>query len=40
MIIDEFGCKGFNTNSYMKYLGGMNNGRSNVEDLKDAEEFA
>jgi len=40
MIIDEFACKGFNTNSFMKYFGGMNKGRPNAEDLKNAEEFA
>ncbi len=40
MIVDEFACKGFNTNSFMKYLGGMNKGRPNAEDLKNAEEFA
>ena len=39
-IIDEFQCKGFNTNSFMKYLGGMNKGRPNAEDLRHAEEFA
>ena len=39
MIIDEFACRGFNTNSFMKYLGGMNKGRPNAEDLKEAEEF-
>ncbi len=40
MIVDEFACKGFNTNSFMKYVGGMNKGRPNAEDLKHAEEFA
>ena len=40
MIVDEFACKGFNTNSFMKYLGGMNKGRPNAEDLKHAEDFA
>jgi flavodoxin len=40
IIIDEFACKGFNTNSFMKYLGGMNKGRPNAEDLEHAEEFA
>ena len=40
MIVDEFACKGFNTNSFMKYLGGMNKGRPNTEDLRHAEEFA
>ncbi len=40
IIIDEFACKGFNTNSFLKYFGGMNKGRPNAEDLKHAEEFA
>jgi flavodoxin len=40
IIVDEFACKGFNTNSFMRYLGGMNKGRPNAEDLKHAEEFA
>ena len=40
MIVDEFSCKGFNTNSFLKYFGGMNKGRPNAEDLKHAEEFA
>jgi flavodoxin len=40
VIIDEFACKGFNTNSFMKYFGGMNKGRPNAEDLKQAEIFA
>ena len=39
-IVDEFACKGFNTNSFLKYVGGMNRGRPNAEDLKNAEEFA
>jgi flavodoxin len=39
-IADEFQCKGFNTNSFLKYFGGMNKGRPNEEDLKHAEEFA
>ena len=39
-IIDEFNCKGFNTNSVLKYIGGMNKGRPNAEDLKHAQEFA
>ncbi|MFX1454233.1 MAG: flavodoxin family protein [Promethearchaeota archaeon] len=40
IIIDEFACKGFNTNSFLKYFGGMNKGRPNEEDLKNAEQFA
>jgi flavodoxin len=39
-IVDEFACKGFNTNSFLKHFGGMNKGRPNAEDLKNAEEFA
>ena len=40
MVVGEFACKGFNTNSFLKYFGGMNKGRPNAEDLKHAEEFA
>ena len=40
LIVDEFQCKGFNTNSFLKYFGGINKGRPNEEDLKHAEEFA
>ncbi len=40
IIVDEFSCKGFNTNSFLKYFGGMNKGRPNNEDLKHAEKFA
>jgi flavodoxin len=40
VILDDFQCKGFNTNSFMKYFGGMNKGRPNAGDLKHAEEFA
>jgi Flavodoxins len=39
-IVDEFQCKGFNTNSFLKLFGGMNKGRPNARDLKNAEEFA
>jgi flavodoxin len=40
IIVDEFQCSGFNTNSFMRFFGGMNKGRPNAEDLKHAEEFA
>jgi flavodoxin len=40
MIVDEFSCAGWNTNSFNKLFGGINKGRPNAEDLKDAEEFA
>ncbi len=39
-IVDEFQCRGFNTNVFLKYFGGMNKGRPNEEDLKHAEAFA
>ena len=39
-IVDEFICPGFNTNVFLKYFGGINKGRPNVEDLKRAENFA
>lgn len=40
LIIDEFSCAGFNTNRFLKFFGGLNKGRPNVEDLRHAEEFA
>ena len=40
VIIGEFGCPGYNTNSFLKHFGGMNKGRPNTEDLKNAAEFA
>lgn len=39
-IVDEFQCKGFNTNSFLRFFGGINRGRPNAKDLKNAEEFA
>jgi hypothetical protein len=39
-VVDEFQCKGFNTNSFLRFLGGMNRGRPNAKDLKAAEAFA
>ena len=39
-VVDEFNCKGFNTNRIYGRFGGMNKGRPNTEDLKHAEEFA
>ncbi len=40
VIVDEFACKGFNTNSFLRHFGGMNKGRPNEKDLKNAEDFA
>jgi flavodoxin len=39
-VIGEFGCAGWNTNSFLKFFGGLNKGRPNAEDLKNAEAFA
>jgi len=39
-VVDEFNCRGFNTNGIYGRFGGMNKGRPNVEDLKNAKEFA
>ena len=40
IIVDEFNCKGFDTNSFLKLFGGIAKDRPNAEDLKHAEEFA
>jgi flavodoxin len=39
-ILDEFNCAGWNTNLFLKIFGGMNKGKPNGEDLKQAKEFA
>ncbi|MHA1620230.1 MAG: flavodoxin family protein [Promethearchaeota archaeon] len=39
-IVGDFGCKGFNTNSFLKYFGGMNKGKPDADDLGRAEAFA
>jgi flavodoxin len=39
-VIDEYNCAGWNTNSFLKIFGGINNGKPNDEDLKQAKEFA
>jgi flavodoxin len=39
-IVGEFSCPGFNTNLFLKHLGGLNKGRPNEEDLNRAEAFA
>ena len=40
VIVNEFNCAGFNTNSFLKLFGGLKRGRPNSKDLKNAEEFA
>ena len=39
-IVGEFGCAGWNTNSFLKYFGGINKDRPDASDLKNAEAFA
>jgi len=39
-IIGEFGCKGLDTVSFLKHIGGLNKGRPNEKDLQAAKDFA
>lgn len=39
-IAGEFICAGFNTNSFLRFLGGINKGRPDAGDIGRAEEFA
>ena len=39
-IVDEFCCVGHNTNSFLRFFGGINKHRPSAEDLKRAREFA
>ena len=39
-VIGEFNCPGYNTHSFLKWFGGMNKGRPNADDLRNAELFA
>lgn len=39
-VIGEFGCAGWNTNSFLRYFGGINKGRPDTGDLANAEAFA
>ena len=38
-IVGEFNCAGFNTNSFLKYFGGLNKGRPNACDIAEAKAF-
>ena len=40
IVIGEFGCAGWNTNSFLKFFGGLNKGRPDADDLLNAEAFA
>ncbi|WP_321504352.1 flavodoxin family protein [uncultured Methanoregula sp.] len=39
-VTGEFGCAGWNTNSFLKLFGGLNKDRPNAGDLMNAEAFA
>lgn len=39
-VIGEFGCAGWNTNSFLRLFGGLNKGRPDAQDIRHAEEFA
>jgi flavodoxin len=39
-ILDEWSCVGFNTNSFLKFFGGLNKGRPDANDLAEAKAFA
>ena len=39
-IIGEFGCAGWNTNSFLRFFGGLNKGKPDANDLRNAEAFA
>ena len=40
LVVDEFICRGFNTNVFLKYIGGLNKGHPNEIDLENAKTFA
>ena len=39
-ILGEFQCKGFMDYNFLKFMGGLNNGRPNEKDLIKARKFA
>ncbi|HPJ02395.1 MAG TPA: flavodoxin family protein [Candidatus Limiplasma sp.] len=39
-IVGDFGCAGYNTNSFLKLFGGLNKGRPNKDDIQKAMIFA
>lgn len=40
VVIGEFGCAGHNSNSFLRFFGGLNKGRPDAQDRRDAAEFA
>ncbi len=39
-IVGEFNCPGHNSNSFLRFFGGLNKGRPNARDLEKATRFA
>ena len=39
-IVGEFSCRGFDTNRWLRFVGGIAKGRPNEQDLHHAREFA
>jgi len=39
-IMSEFQCKGLDTNSFLKYFGGINKGKPSADDFAAAQKFA
>lgn len=39
-IVGEYNCAGFNDNSFLKFFGGMNKGKPDVQDIGRARDFA
>jgi len=39
-VVGEFACAGLNTNSFLRFFGGLNKGRPDEKDLRHAEAFA
>jgi flavodoxin len=39
-VAGEFSCLGYNTNSFLKYIGGMNKGKPGDVDINHARAFA
>lgn len=39
-VIDNFSCRGYDTNGVLEYIGGINKGKPDQEDLENAREFA
>jgi len=39
-VLGDFACVGHNSNSFLKYFGGLNKGRPDARDLEEARAFA